>query len=90
MNIYISNLGFSVTAEDLKKLFAPYGTITSASVIMDKFTNRSRGFGFVEMPDRQAAEAAMRALNGSMLDGRSVKMNEAALKDQRSTRTSFY
>lgn len=55
MNLYVSNLGFSVTDDGLAKLFAPYGAVSSAKVIMDKFTQQSRGFGFVEMPDDTAA-----------------------------------
>ena len=83
MNIYVSNLGFGVQSEDLKKLFATYGTVSSANIIMDKFTNRSRGFGFVDMPDKQAAETAIRELDGSMVDGRSIKANEAREREQR-------
>lgn len=82
MNIYVSNLGLSVQSEDLKKIFTTYGIVSSASIITDKFTNRSRGFGFVEMRDKQAAEKAIRELNGSMLDGRSIKMNEAKQREQ--------
>jgi RNA recognition motif-containing protein len=59
MNIYVSNLGFSVQDEDLREYFAEYGEVTSAKVITDKFTNRSRGFGFVEMPDDTAAQKAI-------------------------------
>ena len=71
MNIYVSNLGYSFQDEDLSKLFGEYGNVSSAKVITDKFTNRSKGFGFVEMSDKQAAETAIRELDGRMIDGRS-------------------
>lgn len=65
MNIYVSNLGFNVQDAELKQLFNAYGEVSSAKVIMDKFTNQSRGFGFVEMPDDAAAQKAITELNGS-------------------------
>ena len=84
MNMYVSNLGFQVTNEELKSLFAKFGEVTSAKVVMDRETGRSRGFGFVEMPDK-AAEAAMRDLQGSQVDGRSISISEARPKtDNRS------
>lgn len=85
MNIYVSNLGFNVRDEDLNKLFASYGTVSSAKVIMDKFTNQSKGFGFVEMTDKAAAEKAMKELDGAMSDGRTLKVNEARPKEDRSS-----
>ena len=83
MNIYVSNLGFSVKDEDLKGLFDDYGTVSSAKIIMDKFTNQSRGFGFVEMQDEAAAQKAVRELNGVMVEGRSIKVSEARAKESR-------
>jgi RNA recognition motif-containing protein len=84
MNMYVSNLGFQVTNEELKSLFSKFGEVTSAKVVMDRETGRSRGFGFVEMPDK-AAEAAMRDLQGSQVDGRSISISEARPKtDNRS------
>jgi RNA recognition motif-containing protein len=77
MNIYVSNLGFNVDRDELKKIFSPYGIVASVSIILDKLTNRSRGFAFVQMTDPSAAEKAMRELNGVMLDGRAIRMNEA-------------
>ena len=68
MNIYVSNLSFAVVDEDLKSYFAEYGEVTSAKVIMDKYTNRSKGFGFVEMPDDAAAEKAIAELNGATIE----------------------
>ena len=85
MNIYVSNLGFGVQNEDLKKLFTPYGDVSSVNVIMDKVTNRSRGFGFVDMPNSEAAETAIKELNGVSVEGRSIKVNEAKPREERSS-----
>src|SRR5215467_4285329 len=74
MNIYVSNLGFSVQDEDLREYFAEYGEVTSAKVITDKFTNRSRGFGFVEMPDDAAAQKAIKELDGAVVDQRTISV----------------
>ena len=90
MNIYVSNLGFGVQSEDLKKLFETYGAVSSANIIMDRATNRSRGFGFVEMPDKTSAENAIKELDGSMMEGRSIKANEAKPREQSSGRSNFY
>lgn len=83
MNIYVSNLGFGVSNEDLNELFAAYGTVDSARIITDKFTNQSRGFGFVEMPDEDAASKAVKDLNGTMQDGRSIKVSEARPREEK-------
>lgn len=85
MNIYVSNLGFGVQNEDLKKLFTPYGEVSSVNVIMDKVTNRSKGFGFVDMPNTEAAETAIKELNGVSLEGRTLKVNEAKPREERSS-----
>jgi len=85
MNIYVSNLGFSVQDEDLREYFAEYGEVTSAKVITDKFTNRSRGFGFVEMPDENAAQKAIKELNGAVVEGRSISVNVARPREERSS-----
>jgi RNA recognition motif-containing protein len=77
MNIYVSNLGFNVQNEDLKKHFSKYGEVSSVNIVMDKVTNRSRGFAFVDMKDTQEAEKAIRGLNGLTLDNRAIKVNEA-------------
>jgi RNA recognition motif-containing protein len=84
MNIYVSNLSFAVQDEDLRGFFAEYGEVTSAKVIMDKFTNRSRGFGFVEMSDKTAAQKAIKELDGATVDGRAIKVNEARPREERS------
>jgi RNA recognition motif-containing protein len=90
MNIYVSNLGFTVQVEDLKKLFSSYGIVTSIAIIMDKITNRSRGFAFVDMPENGEAEKAILALNGVMLDGRVLKVNESKRRDDQASRANFY
>jgi RNA recognition motif-containing protein len=84
MNLYVSNLGFQVTDEELKALFTPYGEVTSAKVIMERETGRSRGFGFVEMADK-AAQEAMKDLEGKQVDGRAISVSQARPKtDNRS------
>jgi len=84
MNIYVSNLSFNVQDEDLRSYFADYGDVSSAKVITDKFTQRSKGFGFVEMPDDAAAQKAIQELDGAMVDGRSIKVMVARPKEERS------
>lgn len=84
MNIYVSNLSYNVQDEDLREFFAEYGEVASAKVIMDKFTNRSRGFGFVEMSDDEAARKAIAELDGATVDGRTIKVNEAKPREERS------
>lgn len=83
MNIYVSNLSFNVQDEDLREYFAEYGEVSSAKVITDKFTNRSRGFGFVEMSDDEAARKAIQELDGATVDGRAIKVNEARPREDR-------
>ena len=83
MNIYVSNLSFNVQDEDLKEFFAEYGEVTSAKVITDKFTGRSRGFGFVEMTDDAAAQKAIQELDGATVEGRAIKVSEAKPREQR-------
>ena len=76
MNIYVGNLSYSTTSDELEQLFAEHGQVDSAAVIMDRDTGRSRGFGFVEMPD-DAARKAIEALNGTEVAGRKLNINEA-------------
>jgi RNA recognition motif-containing protein len=87
MNIYVSNLGFNIQDEDLKGFFTPYGEVTSAKVISDKFTGKSRGFGFVEMPDDNAAKTAIAELDNGEVEGRTIKVMEARPKEDRPART---
>lgn len=86
MNIYVSNLGYSIQDDDLNKLFAEFGEVSSAKVITDKFTSKSKGFGFVEMPDNQAAETAIKELNGKMIEGRAVRVSEARPREENNNR----
>jgi RNA recognition motif-containing protein len=83
MNIYVSNLSFTVQDEDLKEFFADYGEVSSAKVIMDKESNRSRGFGFVEMSDDAAAQKAINELDGAMVEGRSIKVMVAKPREEK-------
>lgn len=84
MNMYVSNLGYHITEDDLRKLFEQYGQVSSAKVVMDRETGRSRGFGFVEMDAKPEAEAAMSKLNGKELEGRSISVTVAREKESRS------
>ena len=82
MNIYVGNLSWNLKDQDLANLFAEYGEVTSAKIINDKFTGRSKGFGFVEMANDEQAQAAIAALNGSSVDGRNVVVNESRPKSE--------
>ena len=86
MDIYVGNLAYATTDDGLKAAFAAYGEVTSARVVTDRMTGRSKGFGFVEMPDRGQAQAAIDALNGQPLDGRPVRVNESQPKPPRTDR----
>lgn len=77
MDIYVGNLAYEVTDEDLQEAFGAYGQVASARVITDRFSGRSRGFGFVEMSDNSEAEAAIAALNGKEIKGRAITVNQA-------------
>ena len=90
MNIYVGNLAYGVTDEDLRAAFAAYGEVSRANVIMDRDTGRSKGFGFVEMPDNAQAEAAINGLNDKQLSGRAIRVNEAKPREERPRRPSRY
>lgn len=77
MNIYVGNLDFKVNEDDLQRVFEEYGTVSSAKVITDKFSGRSKGFGFVEMDNDDEANEAIKDLNGSVIENREVVVNEA-------------
>ncbi|MCP9451409.1 MAG: RNA-binding protein [Nitrospira sp.] len=81
--LYVGGLPYSATDSQLTSLFAAHGTVESARIIADKFTGQSRGFGFVEMSTREEAEAAISALNGSQMDGRTLTVNEARPQEPR-------
>jgi len=86
MNIYVGNLAYSVTEEELREAFGAYGEISSCSLISDKFTGQSKGFGFVEMPNNSEADAAIKALNETPLKGRNIKVNQAKPRGERPSR----
>lgn len=88
MNIYVSNLSFNVQDEDLREFFAPYGEVTSAKIINDRETGRSRGFGFVEMSDDAASKKAIAELDGATVEGRAIKVVEAKPKEDRPARNN--
>jgi RNA recognition motif-containing protein len=77
MNIYVGNLEFKVNEQDLEKLFSEYGTVSSVKIITDKYSGRSKGFGFVEMEEQDEAEKAIKALDGSSYGNRKMVVNEA-------------
>jgi len=89
MNMYVSNLSFHTTEDELRKLFEEFGTVSSAKVITDRETGRSRGFGFVEMGSNDEASKAMKGLNGKDLEGRSMSVSEAREKAPRSNDRRF-
>jgi RNA recognition motif-containing protein len=84
MKLYVGNLAYSVTDSDLQTMFSPHGAVATAQVIMDRETGRSKGFGFVEMDNRDQAQAAITALNGHEMDGRALTVNEAKPRADRS------
>lgn len=86
MNLYISNLSYNISDEDLRQLFADYSEITSAKVIMDRETGRSRGFGFVELSDDELAKKAIEELNQASYDGKVINITEARPREDRGDR----
>jgi RNA recognition motif-containing protein len=82
-NIYVGNLSFDATEDQLRSMFEAYGEVARASIVTDRDTGRSRGFGFVEMPDDSAAMSAIEALNGTAIGGRNITVNEARPKTER-------
>src|SRR5712691_2572739 len=83
MHIFVGNLAFTTTEQDLRQLFEPYGTVETVRIMNDRDTGRSRGFGFVEMPDNRAAQSAIDALNGTPVAGRALTINEARPREPR-------
>jgi len=86
MNIYVGNLSFKATDDDLRQTFGEFGEVASASIITDRATGRSRGFGFVEMPNDEEASAAIAGLNGKEVMGRNLTVNEARPREERGNR----
>ncbi|MFI0347435.1 MAG: RNA recognition motif domain-containing protein [Chthoniobacterales bacterium] len=87
MKLYVGNLAFSATDSDLREIFSQYGTVTDASILMDRTSGRSRGFGFVTMSSQQEGEAAITALNGNEVGGRRLTVNEARPMEERAPRS---
>jgi len=83
MNIYLGNIAWSMTEDAVEALFAEFGTVSSVKIITDKYSGRSKGFGFVEMDDDAAAQAAIDALNDSEQDGRNLRVNQARPRETR-------
>lgn len=83
MNIYVGNLSFNTTDESLRSAFESFGAVDKASVVRDKYSGDSRGFGFVEMPAKAEAEAAISGMDGRDLDGRTIRVNEAKPREDR-------
>ena len=89
MNIYVGNLSYNTTEETLKSLFAEFGDIESIKVIKDRFSGRSKGFGFVEMPSNSEADQAIKALNGNRIDGNHIKVKPADSGGKRRNKRTF-
>ena len=90
MNIYVGNLAYTVTEDQLRAAFAQFGEVSSCSVITDKFTGQSKGFGFVEMTNDDEADAAIKALNDTALNGRNIRVNQARPRPERQSRGPRY
>lgn len=86
MNIYVGNLAYNLTEDELKDAFAEFGDVASVNIIMDKFSGQSKGFGFVEMPNDSEANEAIKTLDGSSMSGRNVKVNQAKPRTERPPR----
>ncbi len=90
MEIYVGSLPYTVTEDDLKEAFAPFGEVASVRLVSDKFSGKSKGFGFVEMPSNEEAEAAIAGLNEKDFKGRDIKVNQAKPKEERPQRRARY
>ena len=83
MNIYIGNLPYSISEDELRDLFASHGEVSSANIIIDRDSGRSKGFGFIEMPNKDQGESAIKAINETDVQGRNVRVNEARPRTER-------
>ena len=90
MEIYVGSLPYTVTEDDLKEAFTAFGEVASVRLVSDKFSGKSKGFGFVEMPSNEEAEAAIAALNEKDFKGRDIKVNQAKPKEERPQRRARY
>ena len=88
MNIYVGNLPYKIQEDSLKAMFDEFGEVETSKIIMDRFTGKSKGFGFVEMPSNSEADQAIKALNGKFIEGRNIKINQANPGGKRSKRFS--
>ncbi len=89
MNIYVGNLPWGLSDDQLQDLFAEHGEVTRATIISDRDTGRSKGFGFVEMPNQAEAEAAISSLDGTSFNGRDIRVNEARPREERPRRERY-
>lgn len=90
MNIYVGNLAYAVTEDELREAFSAFGEVTSATLIMDKFSGQSKGFGFVEMANNSEADAAIKGLNGTALQNRNITVNQAKPRGERAPQRPRY
>jgi len=90
MKIYVGNLSYNMTDEEMEKLFTAFGEVTENKVIMDRESGRSKGFGFIEMPNQEEGEEAIKQLDGKEIDGRNIKVNVAKPKENRPPRRERY
>lgn len=90
MNIYVGNLAYGVTEDELRDIFSEYGEVSSANIITDRHTGQSKGFGFVEMPSNSEADQAIKALNDASIKGRNIKVNQARPRGERPQRRPRY
>ncbi|MGE0206757.1 MAG: RNA recognition motif domain-containing protein [Candidatus Babeliales bacterium] len=88
MNIYVGNISYTLTEDRLKSLFEQFGDVTTAKIIIDKMTGKSKGFGFVEMATSEGAQAAIAGLNGKEVDGRQLRISEARAREEQPRRSS--
>jgi RNA recognition motif-containing protein len=90
MNIYVGNLSYKMTDNDLEKLFSSYGSVSASKIVIDRETGRSKGFGFVEMPNQSEGDEAIRQLDGKEVEGRNIKVNVAKPKEEKPRRSQRY
>ena len=90
MKLYVGNLAYTVTEQELQDLFAPYGEVKTVNIVKDKFTGQASGFGFVEMGDKDMGQAAIDGLNGNDIGGRKIRVNEALAKEAQGSRPGSF
>jgi RNA recognition motif-containing protein len=90
MNIYVGNLSYQLTEEELKGVFEEFGQVTSVNIIRDRYSGQSKGFGFIEMPEQTEAETAIEKLDGTLVKGRNIRVNKAREREDRPSRKPGY